>query len=377
MDGTTSPDQQPTSNPSAGPSANIVLKAAGFNPLSQLLPNTTSDLHTFHPILPESHSTRLLFTGWSCTAFLADNTLHIQGPEPLTQSLDLDVATTLHSAFGDHDRFLGCLSTTNGALYLLDPTVNRFERQGDDDSPRLGFVALAGNGALAATIKQLPSSNLMHLLYFPTLPDFLAWFTDPPSVQLDSSTQHFPLPGRPSQLVAGAGTFTLLMESGEVYTWGDPRYRSLGRDIATSPAEQPGPVEALGGLKVVKVAAGGWVSGAVSEDRAGYVWGTGTLGEERTMAPLKEAGGEVGLVEIESAGEVADVVDLAVGEGFMAAVVEGGTVFVVGGNRCGQLGLGEGAPEFVEEWTEISDMHDVQSVVCGPKASLIYQNPPP
>jgi len=225
------------------------------------------------------------------------------------------------------------------------------------------------------TFKQAPDGKLAHVLQFSSQQEFWTWFRDPSAFKLDAEKQHFMLPGRPLQLLAGTGTFTLLMEGGEVYTWGDPRYRSLAREIADAPAERPTLVDALGGLKIVKIAAGGWVGAAVSEDGAGYIWGTGSPGggDEKAIEPLR-GDGDVMLVELEDEGEVLDVIDIGVGEGYLLVVVEGGRLFGVGANRNGQVGLGDGSPEFVEDWTEIPSGLGFRHVVCGPKASFVFRD---
>lgn len=363
----------------AGTSTNPTLFAAGFNAHNQLNARSTKDLHTFTSILPTKHadteSVHLLFKGWSSTALITDESLLVLGWQGANIAVHPSLLPTFHSGFGDHNGFYGCLSE-DGSLYTVSPIAPEILRQGDDDSPKLGLLALAGNGKVAVTFKQAANGKLAHVLQFPSLSDFWTWFNDPSVYKLDAEKQHFMLPGRPAQLLAGTGTFTLLMDGGEVYTWGDPRYRSLARDIAGAPAERPALVEALGGLKIVKIAAGGWGGAAVSEDRAGYIWGTGSpgsSGDEGVIKPLRGEG-DVVLVEIHDGGEALDVLDIGVGEGFLLAVVEGGRLFGVGANRNGQLGLGDAAPEFVEDWAEVPGDRGYRHVVCGPKASFVYHD---
>ena len=121
----------------------------------------------------------------------------------------------------------------------------------------------------------------------------------------------------------------------------------LGRPISgddTQPATKPGTVEALGGLRIGKIAAGGWMCAALSEDGALYVWGTTSPGSKAKINALKaNDGGDVALVDIPNSDsdEPLDVLDVGVGDDHIAVIVEGNRLFVVGENTNGQLGSGQ------------------------------------
>lgn len=55
----------------------------------------------------------------------------------------------------------------------------------------------------------------------------------------------------------------LLTEHGQVYTWGGGTRGQLGHGTVTS-EDSPRLVMALDGMKIVKIAAGGWHSAAIS-----------------------------------------------------------------------------------------------------------------
>lgn len=180
-----------------------------------------------------------------------------------------------------------------------------------------------------------------------------------------------PLPGVVrSQIVAGATHFAALIDS-SVYTWGDPRYPApLGRmDPETrspsSPATSvPGIVYDLEDLeddeKVVKIAAGGYLTAALTKGGDCYVWGAQNLGWSGSPEPLDF-----------------EVVDVAVGEECVVLIVEiadaGRAIMVRGRSRHGELGLGD--VEEVKEWTKVpldvpEDSQLVQ-VVAGAKCVLL------
>lgn len=200
-------------------------------------------------------------------------------------------------------------------------------------------------------------------------------------------------------LAAGACFFVALDESGGVHTWGDARFPAClgrevgGRDEAATvgsvggegprPARTPTVVDALGGVRVKKVVAGGgWMAGALSEDGAFYVWGMGAPGDVsegggEAIAALKndDCGDDVQLVSV---GGDADVLDAAMGSGHAMVLTEGGKVFAAGRSRNGQLGLAEQGGNFVAEWTEVEDLEDktIVEIRCGDQCTFAVGIPP-
>lgn len=353
--------------------------AAGLNAHSQIQENGGRDLRSFTPSIDgdqKSGAVRILFAGWSSTVFVRNTQLSGTGFQRFSQTLAPRVAETLIDGFGDHNRMIGCLDTA-GNLYLLSESGDLVEHS-TESSPKIGHIAIAGNGILALSFKQAPNGRLCHILQFGTFGEFKTWFDDPSGVKIEPEKQHFMMQGRPMQLVANTGTFMVLMEDGEVYTWGDPRYQSLGRKIADTPAHRPGVLDALGGLRIVKVAAGGWMSAALSEDRAAYVWGAGEPGKDSTLKLLREAdAGNVVLISIPSSGgseaEPLDMIDIAVGDNHIAVLAESGRLFVAGDNRTGQLGI-DSDEAWVDDWVEVPNANfggNFCGVVCGPKATLL------
>lgn len=351
---------------------------AGFNAHGQLCGHYVEDVTSFQPLLTSEqkpHETaRVLFTSWSTTIVVVDDWIRGFGHQTFSKRLPDGLTAHLTDAFGGHNGMIGCLDGT-GKLYLLDEQ-HELVCQNDESSPSISHVAMAGNEKTVVTFKQAPKSQLCHVLQFDTVHKFLAWFRDPSGVKLEAEKQHFMLPGRPQQVIANTATFMMLMESGEVYTWGDPRYHNLGRSIAKASARQPGLVDALGGLRIRKIACGGWICAALSEDGALYLWGSGTPGTSRTIRIFNEADvGEVVLVELPDPENPRDVLDVGVGDNHIALVSEDDGLWVVGDNRNGQLGLSHDAPGFVEEWTHVPDARQFQQIFCGPKATYTWTRP--
>lgn len=304
------------------------------------------------------------------------------GYQQFSTEIPLDEGVHLKSAFGDHNGLLGCLDSEGKVYFLRDDESHGeapvFTCHGGPEAPPVSHLALAGNERVAVSFKQAPNARLTHIAEFVSLASFRDWHADPSNGENYPAAHHM-LPGRPKQLLANAANFILLKEDGEVYTWGDPRFRTLARPTAGAeavPADKPGLVDALGGLKISSIQCGpraGWLASALSEDGALYLWGTTTPGDdEGSIKCLEEAGaGEVALVDIlvGNDAEPADIVSACVGRNHVAAVTDGGQLYVVGDNSNGQLGLTIDQP-FAGDWTQVSSLQNVQRVYAGPKATF-------
>ncbi|OBS60702.1 hypothetical protein A6R68_08168 [Neotoma lepida] len=83
---------------------------------------------------------------------------------------------------------------------------------------------------------------------------------------------------RVRQLELGAEHVLLLCEAGQVFSWGGGRHGQLGHGTLEAELE-PRLLEALQGLRMVEVAAGGWHSVCVSETGDIYIWGWNESGQ--------------------------------------------------------------------------------------------------
>lgn len=374
-----------------------VIRAAGFNGHSQLRAEKDVDLSQFEDItvgLEQTDGLDILFAGWSTTVFTnSKGEIWSLGHQILRQ---LDQEHTGHEAkpqiipecaFGDHNGLLGFVYS-NGALALISQEQPREKelraqsftvRLSEPDSPPLGFVAVAGNDRVAVTFRQAPNARLCHVEEFETLGKFVDWYGEPAN-QKHRPIAHHMIPGRPKQLIASTAGFLKLMESGEVYSWGDPRYQSLGRAITgdgATPADRPGIIEAVGGLKIDKIATGGWMSAALSKDRALYLWGASKLpGSEHAIKCLSQADpGEPLLVIIpDDKGQPLDILDVGIGVGHIAVLAadsDSRQIYVCGNNGNGQLGIGS-EEQFLDDWTKVDGSGDVQRVLCGPNSTYCF-----
>ncbi|KJY00166.1 RCC1/BLIP-II protein [Zymoseptoria brevis] len=369
-----------TSRGSAG-RGHVRIVAAGLNAHRQLLDSQPDDLTSFQKIHEGDGSDfNVWFASWSNTILATDVGLRGIGHQKVLDSSKV----VLVSPVGDHNGVLLALDS-DGQLYRVEEQTEQgivaMVCQSTDLSPAIGRLAYAENGRVAITIKQAPNGNLCHVEEFKDLETFLRWFQDP-SGDGNYPERHFMLPGRTKQLEAGTGIFVLLMESGQVYTWGDSRYRSLGRSVTgdgNKSADEPAVLEALDGLHIKKVDCCGWMSAALSDDGALYLWGITSPSDDvkiRALAAGEDE--EVALVELPGGdSEPLDVVDVALGVEHIAVLAESGRLFVTGDNSCGQLGLGD-KHKSTECWQEVTlPSVEIEAVYCGPRSTfaLVHSSP--
>lgn len=347
------------------------LLGAGLNAHHQLSPQD-GNVGAFERLALEADS--VLLATWSTLIVQKSNEIITTGHQTLAETIINDA----HSAFGDHNGLLGLLDI-NGLLHVSQENQGGesiLQNYDSDTAPSLTFVTMAGNGRVVCTHVQAPNGNLIHVAGFDSFELFASWYKDPSNSQYYPAAHHM-LPGRPKQLIAGTGTFAMLLENGEVFTWGDARYSSLARSTigedSVSP-DQPGLVEALAGVTIKKICFGGWMGGAVSADGAAYIWGSGTSGSHTGAARRIEALSsteKVALIQLcpEESGEP-DIVDMDIGDGHVALLTAEGDLYVAGENSWGQLGLG--VPDsFVGAFTKVKSVTEVKQVICAAKCTVL------
>ena len=204
------------------------------------------------------------------------------------------------------------------------------------------------------SIEFSPPTGRLQIHTFSSIEDFLS--SEPPT-----STSPILAPLR--SLHGAATCFAALSTTDEILTFGSALHpQALGRTpTPTNPAEVPSPISFLGGISIDKIAVGGWIGAAVSEDRDLYVWG-GQPGAAKRMNALPKfsAGEEVRLVDINGG---VDVVDVGVGSEHIIALTGDGEVWVTGEGDCGQLGTG--AADFEEDWVRVRGDWEANGRVVG------------
>uniref|UniRef100_A0A803U1Y0 RCC1 domain containing 1 n=1 Tax=Anolis carolinensis TaxID=28377 RepID=A0A803U1Y0_ANOCA len=205
------------------------------------------------------------------------------------------------------------------------------------------------------------------------------------------------------RLVLGHEHMLLLDEAGTLFSWGSGRHGQLGHgDLEDRP--EPQAVEALQGVALKEVAAGGWHSATVSEAGDLYLWGwneSGQLGlpskaasESQGAARDTDGAGEDGaqaqgppgadFISIQAFPALlhlprgAEALKAGCGSRHTAAVTRTGELYTWGWGQYGQLGHGDTASSdrprrvnhFVERGLSVVD------VTCGLWATFVQVRKP-
>ncbi|XP_055588032.1 probable E3 ubiquitin-protein ligase HERC4 [Uranotaenia lowii] len=96
---------------------------------------------------------------------------------------------------------------------------------------------------------------------------------------IPNRTFRFPKHTRIAKVSVGLEHCLLLTGNGDVYSWGGGLRGQLGNGEITQYKEEPQLIEALAGIKIVDIAAGGWHSGAISSFGDLYSWGWNSKGQ--------------------------------------------------------------------------------------------------
>ncbi|RMB94141.1 hypothetical protein DUI87_28946 [Hirundo rustica rustica] len=211
---------------------------------------------------------------------------------------------------------------------------------------------------------------------------------------------------RARRLVLGTEHALALGAAGEVFTWGGGRHGQLGHGLLESEL-QPRLVEALAGVPMQAVAAGGWHSASVSEAGDLYVWGwnesgqlalpSKALAEERAQDEGTGAGStkrtpcreqltteDAAFISIQAFPALLDlpqeleVSAVSCGSRHTAAVTRGGELYTWGWGKYGQLGHGDNISSDQARRVEhlVAKGLRVEEVVCGPWTTYVRVREP-
>ncbi|XP_037586442.1 RCC1 domain-containing protein 1 [Cebus imitator] len=211
---------------------------------------------------------------------------------------------------------------------------------------------------------------------------------------------------RVRQLKLGAEHALLLDTAGQVFSWGGGRHGQLGHGTLEAELE-PRPLEALQGLAMAEVAAGGWHSVCVSETGDIYIWGWNESGQlalpTRSLAEDGETAAKEGtglnadgsqakrMARAEDGAPApfiavqpfpalldlplgSDAIKASCGSRHTAVVTRTGDLYTWGWGKYGQLGHGDTSswdrPRRVEYF--VDKQLQVKAITCGPWNTYVY-----
>lgn len=182
--------------------------------------------------------------------------------------------------------------------------------------------------------------------------------------------------GQVIDIRCGYEHFVLLTEEGRVYTWGNGRRLQLGHgDISSQ--EVPTEVEALAGIRIIKICAGGWHSLALSTFGDVYAWGwndTGQLGINNDKGNSNESYSIPTLIDLfdeQNAGVTKNVKHIACGSRHSAILLDDNTVWTTGCNKYGQLGLSEEKYPSLNYFKKVFHCDNECELLCGLWSTVI------
>ncbi|XP_041510173.1 RCC1 domain-containing protein 1 isoform X1 [Microtus oregoni] len=211
---------------------------------------------------------------------------------------------------------------------------------------------------------------------------------------------------RVRQLELGAEHVLMLCEAGQVFSWGGGRHGQLGHGTLEAELE-PRLLEALQGLRMAEVAAGGWHSVCVSETGDIYIWGWNESGQlalpirsptedrksvsgaatelnedclKEEEAAMTDVGAPAPFIAIQPFPALldlpmgSDAVKASCGSRHTAVVTRTGELYTWGWGKYGQLGHKDSSsldrPCRVEYFAE--KQLQVRAVTCGPWNTYVY-----
>ncbi|EDV42565.1 uncharacterized protein Dana_GF18053 [Drosophila ananassae] len=195
---------------------------------------------------------------------------------------------------------------------------------------------------------------------------------------------------RVKQLECGHEHAVLLSRNGDVYTWGNGLRGQLGQSVLKT-EETPHLLEALAGIKITRIAAGGWHSAAISAFGDLYTWGlncSGQLGirvmkpggllKEPTVYPLPQLHD---LPECscsknqESSSDDCAPLRVFAGSRHTLLIRRCGGLWVSGWSKYGQLGKrSDRQVEFLDAFQALERIRlsqETDQIICGPWATLL------
>ncbi|XP_017058744.1 probable E3 ubiquitin-protein ligase HERC3 isoform X2 [Drosophila ficusphila] len=194
---------------------------------------------------------------------------------------------------------------------------------------------------------------------------------------------------RVKQLQCGFEHAVLLNVNGDVFTWGNGLRGQLGQAVLRV-EETPQLVEALAGIKITQIAAGGWHSAAISAFGDLYTWGlncSGQLGmrvmkpggllKEPTVYPLPQLQDlpECGCPQESRGSDDCAPLRAFAGSRHTLMIRQCGRLWATGWCKHGQLGKRLQNLSYLDSFKALEGIvvnPSSDNVLCGPWSTLIF-----
>ncbi|XP_034936896.1 protein RCC2 homolog isoform X2 [Chelonus insularis] len=166
----------------------------------------------------------------------------------------------------------------------------------------------------------------------------------------------------------------LLADNGTLYSMGSGRGQLGHGDLED--CDEPRLIEALAGLNIMKVSAGGWHSGVITSEGDVYTWGWNTNGELGIISEGKIIAIPTVVDFTDKKGKPLDIKmeSIQCGNAFTMCLSENGILFGCGSNKYGQLGRSSQQFSHLEKFIELNENFKgkkIQLIKCQEWGSLI------
>lgn len=159
---------------------------------------------------------------------------------------------------------------------------------------------------------------------------------------------------------ASSGTFAAIQNDDSLWIWGSNSRGELGLGIADQYYHQAEPAKVMDDVSAV--ACGGCHTVAVKNDGSFWAWGFSAWGQLNTYASNAKADCGASMQTIPVQTDANDIVAVACGDLFTAALKSDGSLWCCGYNGTGQLGIGSNVDSSVV-FEKVMD--DVRAISCG------------
>ncbi|XP_037948082.1 RCC1 domain-containing protein 1-like [Teleopsis dalmanni] len=362
----------------------------GFNVFGQFGNKQASRVHDFTEFGFNEcviNSSTLIAASWSYTAFAQENRLFVCGfltdkPNASVNIIAPDKIKQIAAA----EKF--CLILLeNGKIYKL---LAKVEANLEEVKFAATNVAPPQKRTIFGAIKQQTVETFTHIACGSNIN--VAVSNTNGIYSIPSKIHEFPKHIKVKQLVCGFEHAMLLTNMGDIYAWGMGLRGQLGQELLQT-EETPVLLEALAGIKIIHIAAGGWHSAAISAFGDLYTWGHNTNGQlglrvfkpngqkEPTVFPLPQ------IIDMppcntcsvkssddgQEGEQYTECIAVKVYAGARHTIVQMncGTVYAAGWNVHGQLGLKKLNQmcdhfERVPFFATIPNQLNTPNIVCGP-----------
>ncbi|XP_067632621.1 probable E3 ubiquitin-protein ligase HERC3 isoform X2 [Eurosta solidaginis] len=335
----------------------------------------------------------LIAPSWSYTAYATDNLLLLRGFLSSTPNSATYIQTPVKiTQLSTCDRFCLVLCE-NGKLHKIRPEISAKLEEVKFD---VEVQSLPQKRSIFGETKQSDCFRIVQIACGANIT--VAVSATNAVYNASSKVYQFPKHYRVRQLQCGFEHALLLTTNGDIYSWGNGFRGQLGHDVLRV-EESPLLIDALAGIKITSIAAGGWHSAAISAFGDLYAWGFNSNGQMGLRIFKSTSAGNIKQPTVFTLPQVVDLppcicsrsgndvkssdsnetecppVRVFAGARHTLLQMSCGALYAAGWNAYGQLGLGRKV-EFCDEFENVpiieANDKDI-NIICSAWCTILYK----